>query len=147
MKENFAELFKQSLTKAEMQPGSIITGRVVRIDDDFVTIDAGQKSEGRIPIDQFNNEDGQLEIEVGDEVDVVLEAMEDGRGETRLSREKARRAEAWRWLAKAHEAGEPVKGVISGKVKGGFTVDIQHIRAFLPGSLVDIKTCKRPNCS
>lgn len=144
MKESFAELFKQSLARAEMQPGSVITGRVMRIDDDFITIDAGQKSEGRIPIEQFYDENGQLEVSVGTEIDVVLEAMEDGRGETRLSREKAKRAQAWRWLAKAHEAGEPVKGIISGKVKGGFTVDIQHIRAFLPGSLVDVRPVRDP---
>lgn len=139
MKESFAELFKQSLARAEMQPGSIITGKVLRIDDEYVTINAGLKSEGRIPIEQFYNENRELDINVGDEVEVVLEAMEDGWGETRLSRDKAKRAEAWRWLAKAHEAGELVKGIISGKVKGGFTVDIQHIRAFLPGSLVDLR--------
>ncbi len=139
MKETFAELFKQSLARAEMQPGSIITGKVLKIDDEYITINAGLKSEGRIPIEQFYNENNELDISVGDEVEVVLEAMEDGWGETRLSRDKAKRAEAWRWLAKAHEAGELVKGIISGKVKGGFTVDIQHIRAFLPGSLVDLR--------
>lgn len=144
MTESFAELFQQSLARAEMQPGSIITGKILRIDDEFVTINAGLKSEGRIPIEQFYNENRELDIQVGDEVEVVLEAMEDGWGETRLSREKAKRAEAWRWLAKAHESGELVKGIISGKVKGGFTVDIQHIRAFLPGSLVDVRPVRDP---
>jgi small subunit ribosomal protein S1 len=144
MTESFKELFQQSLAKADMQPGAIITGKVVRIDDDYVTINAGLKSEGRIPIEQFYDENRELDLNVGDEIEVVLEAMEDGYGETRLSREKAKRQEAWRWLAKAHEAGEPVKGIISGKVKGGFTVDIQHIRAFLPGSLVDVRPVRDP---
>jgi small subunit ribosomal protein S1 len=142
--ESFAELFAQSLAKAEMEPGSIITGTILRINDEFVIINAGLKSEGRIPLSQFLDESGQLEIKVGDEIEVVLEAVEDGWGETRLSRDKAKRAQSWRWLAKAHEAGEPVKGIISGKVKGGFTVDIQNIRAFLPGSLVDVKPMRDP---
>lgn len=142
--ESFAELFQQSLARAEMQPGSLIIGKVLRIGDEYVTINAGLKSEGRIPIEQFYDESGQLEIKLGDDIEVVLEAMEDGWGETRLSREKAKRAQAWRWLADAHEAGEPVKGIISGKVKGGFTVDIQHIRAFLPGSLVDVRPVRDP---
>lgn len=142
--ESFAELFAESLAKAEMEPGSIITGTVLRINDEFVLINAGLKSEGRIPIAQFYDDNGQLEIKVGDEVEVVLEAVEDGWGETRLSRDKAKRAQSWRWLAKAYEAGEPVKGIISGKVKGGFTVDIQTIRAFLPGSLVDVRPMRDP---
>lgn len=142
--ESFAELFAESLAKAEMEPGSIITGTVLRINDEFVIINAGLKSEGRIPIAQFYDDNGQLEIKVGDEVEVVLEAVEDGWGETRLSRDKAKRAQSWRWLAKAYEAGEPVKGIISGKVKGGFTVDIQTIRAFLPGSLVDVRPMRDP---
>lgn len=142
--ESFAELFQQSIARSEMQPGSLITGKVLRISDEYVTINAGLKSEGRIPIEQFYDENRQLEIKVGDDIEVVLEAIEDGWGETRLSREKAKRAEAWRWLAKAHEAGESVKGIISGKVKGGFTVDIQHIRAFLPGSLVDVRPVRDP---
>jgi small subunit ribosomal protein S1 len=144
MSESFAELFEQSLAKSEMQPGSVITGKIIRINDEFVTVHAGLKSEGRIPIDQFYDENGQLEVSVGDDIEVVLEAVEDGWGETRLSREKAKRAQSWRWLAKAHEAGEAVKGIISGKVKGGFTVDIQTIRAFLPGSLVDIRPVRDP---
>lgn len=142
--ESFAELFAESLLKSEMEPGSIVAGKILRIDDEFVIINAGLKSEGRIPISQFFNDNGQLEIKVGDEVEVVLEAVEDGFGETRLSRDKAKRAQSWRWLAKAHEAGEPVKGIISGKVKGGFTVDIQSIRAFLPGSLVDVRPMRDP---
>lgn len=144
MSESFAELFEQSLAKSEMQPGSVISGKIIRINDEFVTVHAGLKSEGRIPIDQFMDENGQLEVNVGDDIEVVLEAVEDGWGETRLSREKAKRAQSWRWLAKAHEAGEAVKGIISGKVKGGFTVDIQTIRAFLPGSLVDVRPVRDP---
>lgn len=142
--ESFAELFAESLAKAEMEPGSIIVGTVLRMTDEFVVINAGLKSEGRIPLSQFLDDNGQVEIKVGDEVEVVLEAVEDGWGETRLSRDKAKRAQSWRWLAKAHEAGEPVKGIISGKVKGGFTVDIQTIRAFLPGSLVDVRPMRDP---
>lgn len=142
--ESFAALFEQSLARAEMQPGTVVTGKILQITDEYVIVHAGLKSEGRIPIDQFYEENGELEIQVGDEVEVVLEAVEDGWGETRLSREKAKRAQAWRWLAKAHEAGEPVKGIISGKVKGGFTVDIQTIRAFLPGSLVDVRPVRDP---
>lgn len=144
MSENFAELFKQSITKNDINLGAVITGKVIRVSDEYVTVHAGLKSEGHIPIEQFREENGQIEIKVGDTVEVVLEAVEDGRGETRLSREKAKRAEAWTRLAKAHEAGEPVKGIISGKVKGGFTVDIQTIRAFLPGSLVDVRPVRDP---
>jgi small subunit ribosomal protein S1 len=137
--ESFAELFQQSLAKSEMELGSVITGKVLRVNDEFVIVHAGLKSEGRIPIEQFRDENGTIAVQVGDDVEVVLEAVEDGSGETRLSRDKAKRAQSWRWLAKAHEAGEPVKGIISGKVKGGFTVEIQNIRAFLPGSLVDVR--------
>ena len=137
MSENFAELFKESVTKSHIHLGSVITGTVVHIGDEFVTVHAGLKSEGHIPIDQFYDENRVLEVQVGDKIEVVLDAIEDGWGETRLSREKAKRAECWNRLARAHEAGETVKGIISGKVKGGFTVDIQNIRAFLPGSLVD----------
>lgn len=144
MSENFAELFKQSITQGDINLGSVITGKVIRISDEYVTVHAGLKSEGHIPIDQFYDENGQLEVSVGDSVEVVLDAVEDGWGETRLSREKAKRAESWTRLAKAHEAGEAVKGIISGKVKGGFTVDIQNIRAFLPGSLVDVRPVRDP---
>ena len=139
MTESFADLFEESLQTIEMEPGSIVTGVVVDIDSDWVTVHAGLKSEGVIPRAQFLNDAGELEIEVGAEVKVALEAVEDGFGETRLSREKAKRAEAWAELEKAYEAKEVVKGVINGKVKGGFTVDVSSVRAFLPGSLVDIR--------
>ena len=142
--ESFEALFKQSLVKSEMHPGAIITGKVIRISDEYVTIDAGLKSEGHVPIDQFYGDNGQLEVSVGDEVEVALDAVEDGWGETRLSREKAKRAQSWRRLAEAQEKGEVVKGIVSGKVKGGFTVDIQTIRAFLPGSLVDVRPVREP---
>ncbi|MFN2309107.1 MAG: 30S ribosomal protein S1 [Gammaproteobacteria bacterium] len=139
MNESFAELFEQSFVNQQMRPGAIITGTVVEIRSDVVIVNAGLKSEGVIPIEQFRNEQGELEVSVGDEVDVALDAMEDGFGETRLSREKAKRARAWIVLEKAFEKGETVTGMISGKVKGGFTVDISDIRAFLPGSLVDVR--------
>jgi len=139
MSESFAELFEESLKTIEMHPGAIVTGVVIDIDDDWVTVHAGLKSEGVIPRDQFVNERGELKLQIGDEVQVALEAVEDGWGETRLSREKAKRAEAWKDLEKACEAEAVVKGVINGKVKGGFTVDINTIRAFLPGSLVDVR--------
>ncbi len=139
MSESFAELFEESLKTIDMHPGSIVTGVVIDIDDDWVTVHAGLKSEGVIPRSQFENEKGELKLEIGDEVQVALEAVEDGWGETRLSREKAKRAEAWKDLEKACEQEAVVKGVINGKVKGGFTVDINTIRAFLPGSLVDVR--------
>lgn len=139
MSESFAELFEESLKQVEMKPGAIVTGTVVDIDSDWVTVHAGLKSEGVIPKAQFLNEQGELTIAIGDEVQVALDAVEDGFGETRLSREKAKRMEAWKELEKAFEAEDVVKGVISGKVKGGFTVDVATIRAFLPGSLVDVR--------
>ncbi|TDT43032.1 SSU ribosomal protein S1P [Halospina denitrificans] len=139
MSESFAELFEESLQDIDMQPGSIVKGTVVDVDSDWVTVNAGLKSEGVIPTSQFYNENGELEVAIGDEVDVALEAVEDGFGATRLSREKAKRAEAWKELEKAFEAEDVVKGVINGKVKGGFTVDLKGIRAFLPGSLVDVR--------
>ena len=139
MSESFAELFEESLKSLDMQPGAIITGIVVDIDGDWVTVHAGLKSEGVIPLDQFFNEQGELTIKVGDEVHVALDAVEDGFGETKLSREKAKRAESWLVLEAAFNAEEVVKGVINGKVKGGFTVDVNGIRAFLPGSLVDVR--------
>jgi len=122
-----------------MIPGSIVTGLVIDIDNDWVTVHAGLKSEGVIPAEQFKNEKGELELEIGDEVQVALETVEDGFGETRLSREKAKRAEAWKVLEAAHDSEEVIMGVINGKVKGGFTVDVAGIRAFLPGSLVDVR--------
>ena len=139
MSESFAELFEESLKTLDMEPGSIITGIVVDIDSDWVTVHAGLKSEGVIPREQFLNDQGELTINVGDEVHVALEAVEDGFGETKLSREKAKRAESWKVLEAAFAAEEIVKGVINGKVKGGFTVDVNTIRAFLPGSLVDVR--------
>jgi small subunit ribosomal protein S1 len=139
MTESFADLFEESLKTIVMEPGAIVTGLIVDIDSDWVTVHAGLKSEGVIPRVQFLNEAGELDVAVGDEVKVALEAVEDGFGETRLSREKAKRAEAWAELEKAYEAKEVVIGVINGKVKGGFTVDVSSVRAFLPGSLVDIR--------
>ncbi len=139
MSETFIDLFEQQIASMPMLPGEIVQGTVIKINHDFVIIDAGLKSEGVVPIEQFQNEDGVIEIAVGDTVDVALDAVEDGFGETRLSREKAKRAEAWIVLAKAHEGNEIIMGVINGKVKGGFTVDVNGIRAFLPGSLVDVR--------
>ncbi|WP_312600382.1 MULTISPECIES: 30S ribosomal protein S1 [Pseudomonas] len=139
MSESFAELFEESLKSLDMQPGAIITGTVVSIDGDWVVVDTGLKSEGLVPLEQFYNEQGELTINVGDEVHVALDAVEDGFGETKVSREKAKRAESWLVLEAAFNADEVVKGVINGKVKGGFTVDVSGIRAFLPGSLVDVR--------
>ncbi|MFC3153389.1 30S ribosomal protein S1 [Litoribrevibacter euphylliae] len=139
MSESFAELFEESLKSVDMKPGSIVTGIIVDITGDWVTVHAGLKSEGVIPRSQFVSENGDFELNIGDEVQVALEAVEDGWGETRLSREKAKRAESWIELEKAYDAGEIVKGIINGKVKGGFTVDVNSIRAFLPGSLVDVR--------
>ncbi|MEZ5491688.1 MAG: 30S ribosomal protein S1 [Gammaproteobacteria bacterium] len=139
MSENFAELFEASLSEINMTPGSIVNGTVIDIDSDWVTVNAGLKSEGVIPRSQFLNESGEFDLAVGDQVKVALEAVEDGFGETRLSREKAKRAESWLELEDAFNKNEVVKGVINGKVKGGFTVDLNNIRAFLPGSLVDIR--------
>jgi len=139
MSENFAELFEESLKTVDMVPGSIVTGVVIDIDRDWVTVHAGLKSEGVIPAIQFADENGEVSLEVGDEVHVALESVEDGFGETKLSREKAKRAESWKVLESAHAAEEVITGVINGKVKGGFTVDVAGIRAFLPGSLVDVR--------
>ena len=144
MTETFAELFEQSLTEKELRPGAIIMGRVVEIRDDAVVINAGLKSEGIVPIHQFEKPDGELEVAVGDEVEVSLDAVEDGFGETRLSREKAKRSRVWTTLEKVFEAEDNVIGQISGKVKGGFTVNIDGIRAFLPGSLVDVRPVRDP---
>ncbi|MGH8503061.1 MAG: 30S ribosomal protein S1 [Gammaproteobacteria bacterium] len=139
MSESFAQLFEESLSNIQMQPGTIINGTVVDIRNDAVIVNAGLKSEGVIPIDQFRSERGELNVHVGDVVEVALDAVEDGFGETKLSREKARRARAWAVLEQAFEAGEAVTGSITGKVKGGFTVELGDIRAFLPGSLVDVR--------
>jgi small subunit ribosomal protein S1 len=137
--ENFAELLEESLASTKMRPGSIITGTVVNIGSEYVTVFAGLKSESVIPLEQFRNERGEVEVAVGDEVEVSLDTVEDGFGATKLSREKAKRAKAWTRLEEAFEEAETITGMISGKVKGGFTVDIEDIRAFLPGSLVDVR--------
>ena len=139
MTESFADLFEQSLTNTQLQPGTIVTGTVEEITNDSVIVNAGLKSEGVIPKSQFYNAEGELEVAIGDEVQVSLDAVEDGFGVTRLSREKAKRHAAWEVLDKAFEASETVKGMINGKVKGGFTVDLGSVRAFLPGSLVDVR--------
>src|SRR5680860_524183 len=139
MSESFAQLFEESLNNIQMRPGTIINGTVIDIRNDTVIVNAGLKSEGVIPIDQFRSERGELNVHVGDIVEVALDAVEDGFGETKLSREKARRARSWAVLEQAFEAGEAVTGSITGKVKGGFTVEVGDIRAFLPGSLVDVR--------
>jgi small subunit ribosomal protein S1 len=139
MSESFAELFEESLKDLDVARGAIIRGTVVAIDSDWITVNAGLKSEGVIAREEFVNERGELEINVGDEVEVAVDAIDDGLGFTRLSREKAKRAEIWTELEEAFEKTAIVKGIISGKVKGGFTVDVGLIRAFLPGSLVDIR--------
>ena len=142
MKESFAALFEQSLNEIDMVPGAIVNGTIIDIDADWVTVHAGLKSEGVIPKTQFLDERGNLNLEIGDEVKVALETVEDGFGETRLSREKAKRAESWMELEEAYERGEVVTGLINGRVKGGFTVDVNNILAFLPGSLVDVRPIK-----
>jgi small subunit ribosomal protein S1 len=144
MNESFAELFEQSQSLNKLKPGSIVSGIVVDIRSDVVVINAGLKSEGIVPIEQFRDDDGTLEIHIGDEVKVALDAIEDGFGETKLSREKAKRALVWDVLENAFEKSEAITGRISGKVKGGFTVDIKDVRAFLPGSLVDVRPVRDP---
>ncbi|OQX30488.1 MAG: 30S ribosomal protein S1 [Candidatus Sedimenticola endophacoides] len=139
MTESFAELFEQSIANTQLRSGAIVIGTVLDITNDAVIVNAGLKSEGVIPKNQFLNMDGELEVAVGDQVEVALDAVEDGFGATRLSREKAKRQQAWRVLEAAFEAEETVVGRINGKVKGGFTVELGDIRAFLPGSLVDVR--------
>ena len=139
MSESFAEMFEASIAQINMRIGDIITGEVVDINRDVVVVNAGLKSEGVIPVEQFLNESGELDVKIGDKVEVALDSFEDGYGESRLSREKAKRARAWTRLEQALEADEIVTGRFTGKVKGGFTVDIGEIRAFLPGSLVDVR--------
>jgi small subunit ribosomal protein S1 len=140
--ENFAALFEESLTRKEMRIGEVITAEVVRVDQNFVVVNAGLKSESFVPIEEFRNDRGEVEAKPGDFVAVAIEALEDGYGETRLSRDKAKRLAAWMDLEKALENGDIVQGVITGKVKGGLTVMINGIRAFLPGSLVDLRPVK-----
>jgi small subunit ribosomal protein S1 len=137
--ESFADLLAQSEVEKKMRPGAIITGTVLAIGGEYVTVTAGLKSESTIPLEQFKNEAGQIEVIVGDSVEVALETVEDGFGATKLSREKAKRAQAWTRLERAFEDSDTIIGFINGKVKGGFTVDIDDIRAFLPGSLVDVR--------
>ena len=144
MTESFAELFEESLLTRNLKPGSIVTGQVVEIRDDAVVVNAGLKSEGIVPISQFRDAAGELEVKLGDEVQVTLDAVEDGFGETRLSREKAKRSLVWDTLETAFTEEATIEGKISGKVKGGFTVDIHDIRAFLPGSLVDVRPVRDP---
>ena len=139
MSESFAQLFEESQVEKLMRPGAIVTGIVMAVGSDVVVVNAGLKSEGVIPLEQFLNEKGDVEVAVGDEVDVALDAIEDGFGETRLSREKAKRAKLWDELEGALESNAIVTGIITGKVKGGFTVEIGAVRAFLPGSLVDVR--------
>ncbi len=144
MTESFAELFEQSQSLNKLKPGSIVTGTIVEIRPDVVVVNAGLKSEGIVPIEQFRNEEGELEISEGDEVKVALDAIEDGFGETKLSREKAKRSMVWDELEEAFDQEQVVTGRINGKVKGGFTVDIHDVRAFLPGSLVDVRPVRDP---
>ncbi|MCK5819452.1 MAG: 30S ribosomal protein S1 [Psychromonas sp.] len=139
MMESFAELFEESLQQVETRPGTIVKGTIVGVRNNLVFVDAGLKSEAAIDIAEFKNQSGELEVVVGDVVDVSLDAVEDGFGETKLSREKAKRHDAWVKLEKAHKDQETVIGVIDGKIKGGFTVELNGIRAFLPGSLVDVR--------
>jgi small subunit ribosomal protein S1 len=144
MTESFEALLEESLAQKNLKPGTIVTGTIMEIRDDTVVVNAGLKSEGIVPINQFRNLDGELEVELGDEVQVALDTLEDGFGETRLSRDKAKRALVWDKLESAFEDDDTVEGKISGKVKGGFTVDIEDIRAFLPGSLVDVRPVRDP---
>ena len=144
MSESFAELFEESFASQHLKPGAIIIGTVVAVNEDVVTISAGLKSEAVIPIEQFQNDKGEADISVGDEFELALDAVEDGFGETKLSREKAVRARTWTELEVAFEKSEVVTGVINGRVKGGFTVEIDNVRAFLPGSLVDVRPVRDP---
>jgi small subunit ribosomal protein S1 len=139
MTESFAELFEQSLANQRIRPGMILTGLVVDVTPDVVIVNVGLKSEAVIPIEQFKNERGELEVKAGDSVEVALDSVEDGTGETRLSREKAKRARTWTRLEESFNKSEIVTGIITGRVKGGFTVEIDNVRAFLPGSLVDVR--------
>jgi len=139
MTESFAQLFEQSLASQRIRPGQILSGLVVDVGDDMVIVNVGLKSEAVIPVEQFKNERGEIEVKAGDTVEVALDSVEDGTGETRLSREKAKRARTWTRLEDAFSKAEIVVGIITGRVKGGFTVEIEHVRAFLPGSLVDVR--------
>ena len=142
MSESFSTLLEDNLSSLDMQPGSIVSGVVLDIDNDWVTVHVGLKSEGVISLDEFKDNEGKLNIEIGDEVEVALEAVEDGYGETRISREKARKLSTWRMLEEALETGEFVTGKIHNRVKGGFAVEVDVVKAFLPGSLVDVRPVK-----
>jgi small subunit ribosomal protein S1 len=145
MTESFAELFEQSIASQRIRPGTILNGLIVEVGQDYVIVNVGLKSEAVIPSDQFKNEKGEIEVAVGETVEVALDSVEDGSGETRLSREKAKRARTWTRLETAFEKQEVVSGVITGRVKGGFTVEIDNVRAFLPGSLVDVRPVRDPS--
>ena len=138
----FETLFQDSVSKIDMTPGSIVTAKVIEIRDDFVVINAGLKSEGIIPKNQFLDSKGELEIKLGDSVEVTLDIVEDGYGETIMSREKAKRTKVWAELEKIQNSQEVIEGKVCGKVKGGFTVELMNIKAFLPGSLVDVSPSK-----
>jgi small subunit ribosomal protein S1 len=145
MIESFAQMFEESLASQKIKPGAILTARVIEVGEDFVIVNAGLKSEAVISVDQFKNDRGEIEVAVGEDVEVALDSVEDGSGETRLSREKAKRARTWSRLEQAFEKQEVVKGIINGRVKGGFTVEIDFVRAFLPGSLVDVRPVRDPS--
>ncbi len=145
MSESFAELLEESLANQQIKQGAILIATVMDVNPDVVIVNAGLKSEAIIPTNQFLNEQGEIEVEVGDEVEVALDAVEDGFGETRLSREKAKRTRTWTRLEEAFEEGRVVTGTISGRVRGGFTVDLELVRAFLPGSLVDVRPVRDPS--
>jgi small subunit ribosomal protein S1 len=145
MTESFAELFEQSIASQRIRPGTILNGLIVEVGQDYVIVNVGLKSEAVIPSDQFKNEKGEIEVVVGETVEVALDSVEDGSGETRLSREKAKRARTWTRLETAFEKQEVVIGIITGRVKGGFTVEIDNVRAFLPGSLVDVRPVRDPS--
>ncbi|MEE8482488.1 MAG: S1 RNA-binding domain-containing protein, partial [Acidiferrobacterales bacterium] len=145
MSESFAELFEESIQQNNFKPGELITGEIVSITDDVVIVHAGLKSEGIIPISEFRDHEGNISVNVGDDIEVVLESLENGFGETQLSREKAMRVKAWGTLEVAFEEQSIVKGVMTGKVKGGFTISIETIRAFLPASLVDVRPVRDPS--
>src|SRR3990172_4191457 len=145
MTESFAQLFEESLNKVNLRSGELITGEVVHVDDNVVVVNAGLKPEAVPPAAEFQDARGEVTVKVGDRVEVVIEMLEDGTGETRLSREKACRAKAWEDLEKAFEVQSVVTGVMTGKVKGGYTVAMNTIRAFLPSSLVDVRPVRDPS--
>jgi small subunit ribosomal protein S1 len=145
MTESFAQLFEESIASQRIRPGTILNGLVVEVGQDYVIVNVGLKSEAVIPAEQFKNERGEIEAKVGETIEVALDSVEDGSGETRLSRDKAKRARTWTRLETAFDKQEIVTGVITGRVKGGFTVEIENVRAFLPGSLVDVRPVRDPS--